>query len=95
MLVFNGGSQCTDPFPPSGLVAEWHTRWFQKPVSERTCGFDPHRDYVKKVTEYRVCWSDADGEWVCTSPDFPSLSWLHADPVESLRGLQRLISKLD
>lgn len=38
-------------------------------------------------TEYKVAWSEEDGEWVATTPSFQSLSFLHADPVTALFGL--------
>jgi predicted RNase H-like HicB family nuclease len=41
---------------------------------------------------YRVIWSAEDQEFVATCAEFPSLSWLDADQVEALRGLEHLIS---
>lgn len=40
---------------------------------------------------YRVVWSAEDQEFVATCVEFPSLSWLDADQVEALRGLEDLI----
>lgn len=40
---------------------------------------------------YRVEWSPEDGEWVGLVAEFPSLSWLHADPVEAMRGIRDLV----
>ena len=40
---------------------------------------------------YRVLWSAEDGEYVATVAEFPSLSWLHTDQAEALRGLVALI----
>ena len=44
---------------------------------------------------YRVEWSPADNEWVALVAEFPSLSWLAADPVEALRGLIELLRQID
>jgi predicted HicB family RNase H-like nuclease len=41
---------------------------------------------------YRVSWSPDDGEHVATCAEFPSLSWLDADSVEALRGIQKLVA---
>lgn len=41
---------------------------------------------------YEVRWSSADAEYVATTTRFASLSWLHADPVEALRGLVALVA---
>ncbi len=45
------------------------------------------------VTHYRyaVQWSPEDGEFVATVAEFPSMSWLDADQVGALRGLEGLI----
>lgn len=43
---------------------------------------------------FSVAWSAADGEWVATTPQFPSLSWLAADPVAALSGLVKLVSEV-
>lgn len=40
---------------------------------------------------YRVLWSVEEGEYVATVAEFPSLSWLHADQTEALRGLVDLV----
>jgi predicted HicB family RNase H-like nuclease len=40
---------------------------------------------------YRVEWSPEDGEWVGLVAEFPSLSWLHVDPVEAIRGIRDLV----
>lgn len=40
---------------------------------------------------YRVVWSVEDGEFVATCAEFPSLSWLAADQVEALQGLEALV----
>jgi predicted RNase H-like HicB family nuclease len=36
---------------------------------------------------YRVAWSAEDDEHAATVAEFPSLSWLAADPQEALGGL--------
>lgn len=41
---------------------------------------------------YRVVWSSEDQEFVATCAEFPSLSWLAADQVEALQGLQVLVA---
>lgn len=41
---------------------------------------------------YRVIWSAEDQEFVATCAEFPSLSWLAADQVEALRGLEAVIA---
>jgi len=43
---------------------------------------------------YRVLWSAEDGEHVATVAEFPSLSWLHADQTEALRGLVELVREV-
>ncbi|AVI03668.1 HicB-like antitoxin [Gordonia phage Confidence] len=40
---------------------------------------------------FSVSYSNEDQEWVATTPDFPSLSWLAAKPDEAIAGLARLI----
>ncbi|MDO5513025.1 type II toxin-antitoxin system HicB family antitoxin [Corynebacterium sp.] len=40
---------------------------------------------------YRISWSPADGDYVATCAEFPSLSWLSPSQVEALTGLQLLI----
>ena len=41
---------------------------------------------------YRVLWSAEDAEFVATVAEFPSLSWLHTDQVQALRGLVDLVA---
>jgi predicted HicB family RNase H-like nuclease len=40
---------------------------------------------------YRVAWSADDGEFVATSLEFPSLSWLAASQIEALQGLEAVV----
>ncbi len=40
---------------------------------------------------YRVTWSEEDGEFVGLCAEFPSLSWLSADPEEALKGVRSLV----
>ncbi|TCI00174.1 toxin-antitoxin system HicB family antitoxin [Roseococcus sp. SYP-B2431] len=40
---------------------------------------------------YRVSWSAEDQEHVATCAEFPSMSWLAADPGAALAGLRKLI----
>ena len=41
---------------------------------------------------YRVTWSAEDQEHVGLCAEFPSLSWLHPDQAEALRGLVDLVA---
>lgn len=43
---------------------------------------------------YRVRWSPDDQEHVATVDEFPSLSWLDADPREALNGIQNLVAEV-
>ncbi|MGV8966389.1 MAG: type II toxin-antitoxin system HicB family antitoxin [Cellulomonas sp.] len=43
---------------------------------------------------YRVTWSAEDDEYVATSPEFPSLSWLATTQEDALRGLRDLIAEV-
>lgn len=43
---------------------------------------------------YRVRWSPDDQEHVATVDEFPSLSWLDADPRAALEGIQRLVTEV-
>lgn len=47
----------------------------------------------KEVSRYSVvvAWSDEDGEYVATSPEWPGLSWLASAEPEAIRGLRRAI----
>ena len=40
---------------------------------------------------YRVTWSEEDGEFVGLCAEFPSLSWLSADPEKALKGVRALV----
>ncbi len=40
---------------------------------------------------YRVTWSEEDGEFLGLCAEFPSLSWLSADPEEALKGVRSLV----
>ena len=40
---------------------------------------------------YRVTWSEEDQAQVGLCAEFPSLSWLSADPEETLRGVRSLV----
>jgi len=42
------------------------------------------------VSGFRVHWSSEDQEWVGTSEDYPSLSWLADTPEEAITGIIRL-----
>lgn len=43
---------------------------------------------------YSVAWSPEDEEFVATVAEFPSLSWLDADQVGALQGLERLLQEV-
>ena len=43
---------------------------------------------------YRVTWSGEDAEFVATSPEFPSLSWLAPSQIDALTGLEDLINEV-
>jgi len=40
---------------------------------------------------YRVTWSAEDGEYAGTCAEFPSLSWLAADPDAAFAGIRTLV----
>lgn len=40
-----------------------------------------------------VAWSDEDGEYVATSPEWPELSWLAASEPEAISGLRTVIGE--
>ena len=40
---------------------------------------------------YRVTWSEEDEEYVGLCAEFPSLSWLAAEPEAALRGIRRVV----
>jgi predicted HicB family RNase H-like nuclease len=42
---------------------------------------------------YRVTWSEEDQEHIGLCAEFPSLSWLDADPAEALRGIMRVVAE--
>lgn len=44
---------------------------------------------------YLVVWSDDDGEYVATCPDYPSLSYLAVERRAALTGLDDLIESID
>ncbi len=43
---------------------------------------------------YSVAWSPEDQEYVAEVTEFPSLSWLHEDKEEALRGIERLVTEV-
>jgi predicted HicB family RNase H-like nuclease len=43
---------------------------------------------------YHVVWSAEDQEFVATCAEFPSLSWLAANQIEALQGLEALVSEV-
>jgi predicted HicB family RNase H-like nuclease len=42
---------------------------------------------------YRVTWSEEDGEYVGLCVEFPSLSWLAAEPEAALRGIRAVVAE--
>lgn len=45
-----------------------------------------------KLYTYRVTWSPDDGEHVGLCAEFPSLSWLDADPAKAFAGISSLVA---
>jgi predicted HicB family RNase H-like nuclease len=47
----------------------------------------------REVTRYSVVvvWSDEDGEYIATSPEWPDLSWLASSEPEAIGGLRAVI----
>ena len=43
---------------------------------------------------YRVTWSEEDNEYVGLCAEFPSLSWLEAEPEAALSGIRSLVRKV-
>jgi predicted HicB family RNase H-like nuclease len=41
---------------------------------------------------YRVTWSEEDYEYIGLCTEFPSLSWLAADPEAALKGIRQVIA---
>lgn len=42
---------------------------------------------------YRVTWSEEDEEYVGLCAEFPSLSWLAAEPEAALRGIRQVVAE--
>ncbi len=49
---------------------------------------------VAQHYRYSVQWSPADEEFVATVAEFPSLSWLDADQLLALKGVEQLVSDI-
>ena len=43
---------------------------------------------------YRVTWSEDDNEYIGLCAEFPSLSWLAANPEAALKGIRKLVSEV-
>ena len=41
---------------------------------------------------YRVTWSEEDGEYAGQCIEFPSLSWLAAEPEAALQGIRQVVA---
>jgi predicted HicB family RNase H-like nuclease len=41
---------------------------------------------------YRVTWSEEDGEYIGLCAEFPSLSWLAAEPETALQGIRQVVA---
>ncbi len=54
-------------------------------------------EYIRDMhqPQYSVSYSREDGEWVATSPSYPSLSWLAPSPEEAIRGMDELIAEVE
>lgn len=48
---------------------------------------------IKHYT-YRVSWSPEDHEHVGLCTEFPSLSWLAAEPAQALAGIMQLVDEM-
>lgn len=44
---------------------------------------------------YYVIWSDEDKEHVGLCKEHPSLSWLHRDEEEALKGIKMLVREIE
>ena len=42
---------------------------------------------------YRVSWSEEDREYVASSAEFPSLSWLDSSPEKALVGIRKVVRR--
>jgi predicted HicB family RNase H-like nuclease len=74
-------------------------KWWQGQGVPGASGAQGHRQVaggagVTNINHYayRVVWSAEDGAFVATVAEFPSLSWLHPDQAEALRGLVDLVA---
>jgi hypothetical protein len=49
---------------------------------------------MKKTDQYtyRVSWSEEDEEYIATSVEFPSLSWLAGSPEKALPGIRKVVA---
>lgn len=45
--------------------------------------------------KFKVVWSEEDQEWVATVEEMESLSVLHKDPVQALKGLTEIIEDFE
>ena len=47
----------------------------------------------REVTRYSVAvvWSEEDGEYIASSPEWPALSWLAPSEPEAISGLRKVI----
>lgn len=41
---------------------------------------------------YRVTWSEEDSEYIGLCAEYPSLSWLAAEPEAALRGIRQVVA---
>lgn len=48
-----------------------------------------------RYPDFAVHYSNEDAEWVATSPEYPSLSWLAATPSKAIEGLHKLIADVE
>lgn len=77
--------------PLTGTEPDYR-HWMTRPAAGRADAFwtrmhsAPDRD-VSHPDEYRVIWSEEDGEYVGLCAEFPSLSWLAPSQAEALSGI--------
>jgi hypothetical protein len=81
--------------PPAGRdIATWIAE-LAREAEEAEANADPDAPIPHHCTITRgpitVRWSEPDQEWVATTSEFPSLSWLEEDPFEAEAGLRKLV----
>jgi hypothetical protein len=79
--------------PTGRNIAEW-AREVEEDEAEadQDAPLPPHVKITRGNASVR--FSDEDQEWVATTSDFPSLSWLAATPRKALAGLGKLVAEV-